>query len=360
MISKTPEQMLDTVSAARVPADLFGVVGGPAHTAKRIFRVYAARLHPDRAAAAGLDPTAAAVAFDRLNSLYQQWTAGGKPTTGAGSTTGAGFTIAGRNGTYTAAGRPASGTVSAVYAGADADGSPVAVKVPRRPASSRFNKGERVALRAVAKLVAGPGNAWLAPYFPALVDTATVVDDAGDERAVNILDALGTREGFVDLATVAGALPGGLDGRDWAWIHRRLLRAVAGAHLAGVVHGAIVAENVLIHPEGHGVVLAGWSLATTPGRPLPGRIAGRADAYPPDIAEPASPALDVYMVHALMRSMLAPGERRQLAFARGCMQSAPGMRPTAASLLAEYDELLEDAYGRRRFRPFRYTVAPTR
>lgn len=344
--------MLDTVRAARVPADLFGAVGGPAHTAKRVFRVYAARLHPDRAAAAGLDPTAAAAAFDHLNSLYQQWTAGN-------STTAAEFTIVGRNGTYSAAGRPAAGTVSAVYAGTAADGSPVAVKIPRKPASSRFIKGERAALRAVARLVAESGNAWLAPYFPALIDTATVTDDAGVERAVNVLNALGVREGFVDLATVADALPGGLDGRDWAWIHRRLLRAVAGAHLAGVVHGAIVAENVLIHPAGHGVVLAGWSLATTPGRPLPGRIAGRADAYPPDVAEPASPELDVYLVHALMCSMLAPGERRQLAFARGCMQSAPGMRPTAASLLAEYDELLDDAYGRRTFRQFPYIVAPT-
>ena len=242
-----------------------------------------------------------------------------------------------------------------MYAGTAADGGRVAIKVPRSAASSRFIKGERAALAAISTLTAKPDDAWIAPYFPTLVDTATVADGAGTERAVNVLKALGAHEGFVDLATVAAQL-GGLDGRDWAWIHRRLLRAVAGAHLAGVVHGASVAENVLIHPEGHGVVLAGWSLATTAGQALPGRIASRADAYPPDADEKASPALDVYMVHALMRSMLAPGERRQLAFARGCMQTGPGMRPSAASLLGEYDDLLEDLYGRRRFRVFPYTV----
>lgn len=354
MRETTPEQMLDAVTAARTAADLFGPVGGPARSAKRTFRLYAARLHPDRAASAGLDPAVAAAAFDRLTSLYEQWTTGGNPAPAADPRIPA-FTVAGRNGAYTATGTPAAGTVSAVYSGTAADGTDVAIKVPRSPASNRFIEGERAALAAIAKLTAKSDDAWLTPYFPTLIDTATVADGAGTERAVNVLNALGAREGFVDLATVAAQL-GGLDGRDWAWIHRRLLRAVAGAHLAGVVHGAIVAENVLIHPQGHGVVLAGWSLATTPGQPLPGRIASRAYAYPPDTDEKASPALDVYMMHSLMVSMLAPTEQRQLAFARGCMQSAPGMRPTAASLLDEYDDLLEDLYGRRRFRVFPYTV----
>lgn len=358
MSKTTTEQMLDAVTAARTAADLFGPVGGPARVAKRTFRLYAARLHPDRAASVGLDAVVATAAFDRLTSLYEQWTSGGKPSPAAGPGI-PDFTVVGNNGAYTATGTPAAGTVSAVYAGTAAGGAPVAIKVPRSPASSRFIKGERDALAAIAKLTAKPDDAWLAPYFPTLIDTATVADGGGGtERAVNVLNALGVREGFVDLATAATQL-GGFDGRDWAWIHRRLLRAVAGAHLAGVVHGAIVAENVLIHPEGHGVVLAGWSLATTPGQPLPGRVASHADAYPPDADEKASPALDVYMVHALMRAMLAPTERRQLAFARGCMQTAPGMRPSAANLLGEYDELLEDLYGRRRFRVFPYTVDAT-
>jgi len=39
-------------------------------------------------------------------------------------------------------------------------------------------------------------------------------------------------------------------------MHRGLLKALAGAHRIGLVHGAVVAENVLVHPEKHGVVLA--------------------------------------------------------------------------------------------------------
>ncbi|KXO99056.1 hypothetical protein AXK58_24180 [Tsukamurella tyrosinosolvens] len=348
--------MLADVTNAKTSADLFGPFGGPARAAKRIFRVYATHLHPDRAAAAGFDPVATSAAFDRLTFLYQSWTKGVAARTPHAAPTSPDLIVVGRHSTYTAAGEPTAGTVSGVYRGAAANGDPVAIKIPRSATSSRFIEGERTALAAIAKVTADSENAWLAPYFPTLLDTATLSDGAGTERAVNVLGPLGAEDGFVDLATVAAQL-GGLDGRDWAWIHRRLLRAIAGAHLAGVVHGAIVAENVLIQPEGHGVVLAGWSLSTTAGQPLPGRIASRTDAYPPDADEKASPALDVYMAHALMRSMLAPTERRQLAFARGCMQPAPTMRPDAAGLLGEYDELLEDLYGRRRFRRFPYTVS---
>jgi hypothetical protein len=58
--------------------------------------------------------------------------------------------------------------------------------------------------------------------------------------------------------------------------------------------------------------------------------------------------------------MLAPGERRQRAFADGCMQGEPRMRPDAASLLQEYDELLEELYGKRTFRVFPYVPAAAR
>lgn len=149
------------------------------------------------------------------------------------------------------------------------------------------------------------------------------------------------------------ALPTGLDGRDWAWIHRRLLTALAGAHLAGLVHGAVLPENILIHPEGHGVVLAGWSFATRPGRVLAGRVRSAEDFYPPEASGgTVTSETDIYMAHALMLWMLAPEERRQRAFARGCMQDEPRMRPDAAGLLQEYDELLDDLYGKRTFRVF--------
>lgn len=334
-------QAIEVVTAARVPADLFGPAHGSPRAGRREYRRLAALLHPDRS---GGDPVVAA-AFELLVARYDEW----RDADGA---------VIGRRGRYSVIGSPRQGSVGVVFAATSESGDPVAIKVPRSARSGRFSERERSALRALGALTDRPANAWLAPYYPRLLDTAELLDvGSGATRKANVLSAHGVAQGFVDLATVASARPEGLDGRDWAWIHRRLLRAVAGAHLAGLAHGAIVPENILIHPEGHGVVVAGWSFAAAFGEPLPGRIASRRHLYPPDSHELAGPALDVYMLHATMRTMLAPTERRQLAFAAGCMQSAPGMRPDAVALLDEYDELLEDLYGRRRFRPFPYTVS---
>jgi hypothetical protein len=135
-------------------------------------------------------------------------------------------------------------------------------------------------------------------------------------------------------------------------MYRRLLRAVAGAHLAGVVHGAIVADNVLIQPDEHGVVLAGWSFATPVGRPLPALT--KSGQYPPEAlaGRPVDGKADIHQLHTLMLDLLAPTEDAQRAYARLCRQDNPRMRPTAAALLEEYDELIGRLYGPRHFRPF--------
>lgn len=57
-----------------------------------------------------------------------------------------------------------------------------------------------------------------------------------------------------------------------------------------------------------------------------------------------------------MRTMLgdrAPAAMR--AFAAGCMQPDARLRPDAADLLGEFDDLLDRLYGQRRFRPFELT-----
>lgn len=355
--------MLEAVEAATVAEDLFGPVTQDERAqrkAKRTHRVYANHLHPDRAAQFGIDAQRANDAFARLSSLYELWqkacTSGAHAAATAPSAP-AKITLQSKTSAYVLGDLLAKGTVANLYRAESATG-PVAVKMPRSAASSKFMENERTALTAIRDMATGD-RAWLAPYYPKLVDQLSHrADGSAELRKVNVLDDLSRDAGFVTLAEVQEALPSGLDGRDWAWIHRRLLMALAGAHLAGLVHGAVLPENVLIHPEGHGVVLAGWSFAAQPGGKLEGRVQSRADHYPPEAADgTVSPETDIYMAHALMLAMLAPGERRQRAFAKGCMQAEPRMRPDAPSLLREYDDLLEDLYGKRRFRVFPY--APT-
>jgi hypothetical protein len=137
---------------------------------------------------------------------------------------------------------------------------------------------------------------------------------------------------------------------------RRLLVALGAAHRAGLVHGAVLPEHVLIHPDEHGLVLVDWCYSVAPGGPVRALVARYRDAYPPEVParKPATSATDLYLASGLMLRLMGervpPALRR---FATGCRLAAPRMRPQDAwRLLAELDDLLQSLYGPRRFRPF--------
>ena len=328
----TTEEARAAVLGATRPEDVFGPAGiddATRRAARRTFRRIAFLVHPDRAGEA--------TAFARLEQLYRDWQTAAAPAAEAGS-----VVISGRVDSYVVGELIAQGSVASVYRGGG-----VVLKIARRSASNPLLDGERRAYRALGEMLRD--QEWLRPYYPRLVDVAALGDPSGPPRQVNVFAEL---TGFVTLAQVRRAFPEGLDGRDWAWMYRRLLRAVAGAHLAGVVHGAIVADNVLIQPDEHGVVLAGWSFATPVGRPLPALT--KSGQYPPEAlaGRPVDGKADIHQLHTLMLDLLAPTEDAQRAYARLCRQDNPRMRPTAAALLEEYDELIGRLYGPRHFRPF--------
>ncbi|GAA3395994.1 molecular chaperone DnaJ [Cryptosporangium minutisporangium] len=240
-----------------------------------------------------------------------------------------------------------SGDLADLYGVRSADGLAL-LKVARDPADNDLLATEAEALRR-------PIDGQYRAYFPRLVETLRVEDpDTGEQRAANVLEFC---DGFVSLADVARAYPDGLDPRDAAWMWRRLLVGLGAAHQAGLVHGAVLPEHVLIHPGEHGLVLVDWCYAVTqPGGYVPALVARYRDAYPPEVTDrkPATPATDLYLASGLMLRLMGgrvhPALRR---FATGCRLSAPRMRPQDAwRLLAELDELLHTLYGPRRFRPF--------
>jgi serine/threonine protein kinase len=139
------------------------------------------------------------------------------------------------------------------------------------------------------------------------------------------------------------------------------LVALGAAHRAGVVHGAVLPEHVLIHPELHGLTLIDWCYSTTrPEDHVPALVDRYSDAYPPEVPQsrPATPATDIYLASGLMLRLMgekAPPRLRR--FIGGCRALAARMRPQDAwALLTELDEVLHDLYGPRRFRPFAMTV----
>ncbi|XVU23488.1 molecular chaperone DnaJ [Actinoplanes sp. CA-054009] len=212
------------------------------------------------------------------------------------------------------------------------------VKIPRDPADNDLMEAEAAALK---KLEIN-GDPKFRPYAPRLLKTYVHEDGQRRRRRINVLEKL---DGFVPLSKVGTKL----DPRDAAWMWRRLLTGLGWAHRAGVVHGAVFEEHVLIHPEQHGVALVDWCYSG-------GRVSAviKDHHYPPEVRRDrtVTPATDIYLATALMARITDMPEPMRR-FARGCLYDAPRMRPQDAwSLLGELDDLLDNLYGPRTFRPF--------
>jgi serine/threonine protein kinase len=310
------------VWAARDPTDVF-TDGDGATAYRRLVRI----LHPD-VAPAGQGATAT-VAFARLAELW----AARHPV------------VVTRRHRWVLGAQVATGDLATLREASDGPDRGL-LKLPRLPADDDLLRREIEALR---RLDAHPEYR---AYAPRLLDTLTH-DAGGVRRTGAVLERL---DGFVGLDEVSRRLPGGLDARDAAWIWRRLLVALGWAHRAGVVHGAILPEHVLVHPGEHGLALVDWCYSVRPGERVPALVTRHRDHYPPEVParRPAGPATDLHAAAGLMRRLIGariPAPLRR--FADGCRLARPGMRPDDAwLLLEELDEILHDLYGPRRFRVF--------
>ncbi|MEU8136901.1 molecular chaperone DnaJ [Streptodolium elevatio] len=360
-IPATLEEALDLVGGADAPEDLFGPYDGTPEaclrSGGRMYRVLARLLHPDTVPE-GRKAAAQAV-FTRLSELwlrYQQTITG---------VTGRQVVITTRKRAYSVGGERARGDIATLYkvTYADADGAEVRalLKMPRSVSDNDLMEREATALARIAR----EGDRKYAAYVPGLVEAFRHRDvGSGSERRANVVERV---RGFVSLTEVREAYPDGLDARDVAWMWRRLLVALGYAHRAGVVHGAVVPDHVLIHPQKHGLVLVDWCYATLLERGpderygaatehVPAMLDRYADMYPPEVPgkQPPDQSTDVFMATQCMTYLLnAEAPKPLLRFARGCTLPAPARRPHDAwQLLRELDELLGRLYGPRRFRPF--------
>ena len=350
---------LRSIALAENPEALFGPVqaGGavpPAATAAH--RRLARHVHPDLAPPArAAEATTAFTRLAELWSRFQDMVAGelrfGDPT------------LVTRAHTYHVRGPLARGDVADVYAvrykdgsrGEDARWRDAVLKLPRSPQDNDLMRAEATALGRIR----AHGHERYRAFVPDLVESIRHRDaGTGVERRANVLTRL---VGFHSLAEVRRAHPHGVDPRDAAWMWRRLLVAVGNAAAAGVVHGAVVPEHVLIHPEKHGLVLVDWCYSVTSAAVhtaphVPAMVAHRKDLYPPEVADrrPAVPATDVHMATRCVEYLTGDRLPRRLrAFARGCSLPSPERRPgDGLALLGDLDEALEREFGPRRFRPF--------
>ncbi|ARF54100.1 molecular chaperone DnaJ [Streptomyces gilvosporeus] len=326
------------LAAARTPADLF-----PADDAAavRLHRRLARLLHPDTVPEP--ERAGAEAEFARLETLWRRRTA---------------TTLTTRHRTYTLGPVVSSGDLAVLRAASyDHDGTRhrALLKIPRAVTDNDLMEREARALNRLARR----GAARHRVYAPRLMESFRHRDpDSGVERRVNCLARM---EGWYSLAEVRAAHTDGLDPRDAAWMWRRLLVALGWAHRTGLVHGAVLPDHVLIHPERHGLVLVDWCYSTALGDRVPALVERHRDSYPPEVTgrRPATEATDIHLASrtlaALMGDRTPPSMR---AFLRGCTLPAEARRPHDAwRLLAELDELLDRLYGPRTFRPFTMPAA---
>lgn len=326
-MTMTREDALLLIAAARTPRDLFGADGDGSHAYHRLARL----VHPDTGGPRD--------AFDRLTTL---WRAHGPVTMPV--------TMRTRRGTYSLATTPVRGDLANLY-----DAGETMVKIPRDPSLNDLLEREAIALRQLPK----DGDGRFLPYVPRLVESFRHRDEStGAERRAN---AIGRLDGFHPLTEVRAAYPDGVDPRDVAWMWRRLLVALGFAHGAGVLHGAVLPEHVLIHPGEHGLVLVDWCYSVPGCHPdrsarVPAMVTRREDWYPPEVhaRSRAGVGTDIYLATRCMTYLMGDRAPKALrAFAGGCLLTAEHRRPQNAwQLLAELDDLLERLYGPRRFRPF--------
>ncbi|OOC53104.1 MULTISPECIES: J domain-containing protein [Nocardiopsis] len=339
------------VAMASGPVELFGPPpedGSVPPAATDRYRRLARALHPDSAPRGR-----GAASFTRLTELwdlYRETAAGGPGLTEP--------TLATRTRVYRVDGpRLARGHVADLYPlrHRAPEWREAVLKLPRSPRDNDLMEAEATALRRVRER----GHERYRAFVPDLVESFRHRDAAtGAERRANVLGRL---RGFHTLDEVRRAHPDGVDPRDAAWMWRRLLVAVGNAAHAGVVHGAVVPEHVMVHPGEHGLVLVDWCYSVTAHAPrtaphVPATVPGREDLYPPEVAarRPALPQTDIHMATRCVEYVTAGRLPRRLrAFARGCTLPAPERRPRdGLALLRELDEVLERLYGPRRFRPF--------
>jgi len=330
----TPSEAAAAVQAAKSAED---VLGPNDEERPHRLRELSKLLHPD----AGGD----GVAFARLQELLAVEAKKAQAKAGV-------FQIASKIRTYDVNGLAFRGRIANLYRctyirdGATKEG---LLKLPRSPKDNDLMQAEGSALRRVRD-----SDDDRRVFYVRLEDSFKHRDvDTRADRRAHVTRAL---DGFVSLAEVREVYPEGIDARDLAWMWRRAYAAVSLLHELGMVHGALVPEHILIHPEQHGLQLCGLTSSVEIGGTIKA-LGGRSYLYPPEVLrkQPVDTTTDLYTLGKTMESMLRLDQPRQFfSFIKGCTFERQAARPQdAKELLGELDDLLHRLYGPRKFREFK-------
>jgi len=191
-----------------------------------------------------------------------------------------------------------SGGIADIYTGQIISGKHkmnVLAKISRDPADNDLLEKEAVNIRQIRNLCRDRHEIFLL-YMPEVIDSYTLTDKGKDSRRITLLSELND---YCTLEYVIRKKPQGINPQTIASLVNRLLEILGFAHQYNIVNGAVLPNNILVHPPTNLLVLLDWSAATTANGYSHIRLMDSAyeDFYPQDVPErrPARPEIDIYM-----------------------------------------------------------------
>lgn len=237
----------------------------------------------------------------------------------------------------------------------------VVIKVLRAKADADLLRREKAFLdRLHASRAQGVEH--FATLLPRPIALGPVVTERHGERLCLVMQ---WHPGFVHtLVDVGHTHPKGVDGPIVVWIAKRLLELLAWVHSAGVVHGAVIPEHVLVHPRDHGALLVGWSTACAATRDGYEKLLAYSQRNLPFYTEESvtervvNPTLDVQMAARCALAVWGehPGEPKipdavTGPVAKALRAGARGEFGDAWSLRERIDEASRDQFGPPKYSP---------
>jgi hypothetical protein len=364
------ERMCASLGSAGSPEEIFGkLVGTQAEmleSARRVFWQMARVVHPDVYQGTE-DFEKAGSAFKRLMWLWTQAQMKIEDGTyGAADPTEKfePFCIRASKQVYSIERLLDRGDLCALYVGSlmlDRVKTRNILKIPMKPGDNDLVANEA---RILGHLRASSDYKKLRHFVSQLVDAFAYQEEAsGIVRQVNVLSYM---EGLYSLKEVREVYDQGIDPKDMVWVWRRLLVALGFAHANKVIHGAVLPVHVLIHPGEHGVILIDWSYAVLDPSMTGERISAISSGYRAWYSaevfarEEPTPGLDIAMAARCMIELLGGNPVKCImpesvpwrlrSYLQGCTLPVARQRPQDVSvLLDEFDDLIEQLWGPRRF-----------
>ena len=302
--------MVDSYSAVSeimTAADSIGLFGPIGKRAAVKYRRLMRSVHPD------VDPSpAAADAAARLNALWEEWQAsyGSKPARDASS-----HAPAAKTETAKILATSESTLFKTAWGWLDVANKPEPAGSTARTASVPVG-----GLSKLHGMVAG-SPVWVPS--PDDLEPVMIAQKDGPHAAIKAKTG-DSPESMADGWPLAAL--GAVDGRDLAWILKRLVFLGSATAAAGVVFPDL-GERVIVRPSTHqlGVV----------------SFIGVEEAPEIDVAhDPMASVMEAFV--KLASTAASPDARKLTAFARGCMVAS---RPDGGELMRELDSVLRETYG---------------